>query len=215
MIYGYARVSKEEQNLDQQIEALKALGAQQIFSEKMSTRQVRPELQRLLETVTKGDSILIVALDRIARSIYEAIGIFEDLRKRDIGIRSIRESWIDTTVKSEESEIVRLQKKMFMLTVAGFAELERALIRERTMEGLKAARAKGRVGGRPEKLSLTQKVEARSLLDQGWSRNRVAKLMGVKIDTLARSLGLWRTKKTGQGEKEGTQMVSTPSTVTI
>ena len=142
MIYGYARVSTEDQNLAQQIHALELAGCQKIFSEKISTRkEKRPQLEALLSIVQEGDSIYIVRLDRLARSTLELIHLAEDFRKKGIGLKSLTQEWLDTTSGNP-------MNKLIFTMFAGFAQFERDLIQERIKEGLAEAKRKGRISGR-------------------------------------------------------------------
>ncbi|WP_342045346.1 recombinase family protein [Bacillus sp. OTU530] len=140
MIFGYARVSKKDQNLELQIDALKKYGVEEIYQEKMTgTNTDRPELEQLLKVLRKGDKVVVYKLDRISRSTKHLIELAELFEKKEIDFISIQDS-IDTS-----SPIGRF----FFRMIASIAELERDIIRERTIDGLAAARARGRKGGRP------------------------------------------------------------------
>lgn len=153
MIYGYARVSTKDQNLDLQITALKQAGSQKTLAEKVSSRkQYRKELDFLLSVVEKGDSIIIWKLDRIGRSLHELIKIITDLEKKQVDLISLIDN-IDTKTP---------HGKLFFQIVAVFAEYERSMIRERTLAGIKVAREKGRIGGRPKGIS--KEYQAKVLL---------------------------------------------------
>lgn len=143
MLLGYARVSKSEQSLDRQLDQLKAVGVEErnIYTEKMTgTKKERPELQRLLEYARTNDIIIIADLTRISRSTKDLMSLVEELNNRKINIKSLKESWLDTTTA---------QGKLMFTILAGLAQFERDLISERTKEGLASARARGRKGGRP------------------------------------------------------------------
>lgn len=143
MNLGYARVSTEEQNLNRQIDQLKACGIDEknIFMEKITgTKKERPALNRLLEYAREGDTIIITDLTRISRSTKDLISLVEELGKRGINIKSLKESWLDSTTA---------QGKLMFTIMAGLSQFERDLISERTKEGLKSARARGKNGGRP------------------------------------------------------------------
>lgn len=141
MIIGYARVSTEEQNLDRQLDQLKREGCERIYEEKVSgARRERPELTRALDTLRKGDVFVVTELARLSRSTRDTLTIADRIRVAGAELKPLKESWADTTTP---------QGRLFFLIVAGLAELERDLIRERTLEGLAAARARGRKGGHP------------------------------------------------------------------
>ena len=144
MIFGYARVSTENQNLNRQLDQLKKAGAEKIYEEKITgtkTKKDRPELLKLLEYAREGDTIIILDLTRISRSTKDLISLVEELGNRGINIKSLKESWLDTTTA---------QGKLMFTIMAGLSQFERDLISERTKEGLKSARARGRKGGRPK-----------------------------------------------------------------
>ncbi|MBU8855420.1 recombinase family protein [Bacillus sp. FJAT-26377] len=142
MKIGYARVSTADQSLDLQLDALKGFGCEEIFQEKVSgAKDDRRELANALRTVRRGDTFVVYKLDRLARSTKKLIEIAETLKVREVEFVSIQDK-VDTSTAAG--------KAMFgMLSV--LAEFERDIIRERTMAGLKAARARGRKGGRPKK----------------------------------------------------------------
>jgi DNA invertase Pin-like site-specific DNA recombinase len=143
MLLGYARVSTEDQNLDRQIDQLKDLGIspENIYTEKMTgTKKDRPVLLNLLEYARTGDEIVVTDLTRISRSTKDLISLVEDLGNKGIDLKSLKESWLDTGTA---------QGKLMFTIIAGLSQFERDLISERTKEGLKSARARGRRGGRP------------------------------------------------------------------
>lgn len=141
MKIGYARVSMHEQNWDLQLDALTQAGCEKIFKEKASgKRDDRPELQRCLDSLRKGDSLVIYKLDRLGRSTFKLLELTAHFEKDGIELISIVDG-IDTA---------NPVGRFFFRTMASIAELERDIIVERTQAGLKAARARGRVGGRPQ-----------------------------------------------------------------
>lgn len=178
MILGYARVSTEDQNLDAQLDALKAAGAQRIFSDKISgSLRKRPELDRLLDQLREGDVIVVTKYDRLARSLRDLLDIVEVIKGRGAGFRSLAED-IDTTTPAG-----RLVFHVF----ASIAQFERERISERTKEGLEAARKRGRVGGRPPALSEAQRIEVRRMRDEdGRALPEIAKLFKVSTKTVRR-----------------------------
>ena len=152
MKFGYARVSTKEQNLDLQMDALKKEGCEQIFHEVVSgAKTKRTELDRLLSTLREGDVLVVWKLDRLGRSLKHLVTLVSELVEKGIGLQSINDP-IDTT---------NPQGKLVFNIFACLAEFERDLIRERTQAGLKAARARGRTGGRPKGLS--QKAQRKAI----------------------------------------------------
>jgi DNA invertase Pin-like site-specific DNA recombinase len=157
MIIGYARVSTTDQNLDSQTDALKAVGAERIFADKITgTVRSRPELNRLLEQLRSEDVVVVTKYDRLARSLKELLEIVDMIQARGAGFRSIGEN-IDTTTPAG---------RLIFHVFASIAQFERERIVERTKEGLEAARKRGRIGGRPPALSPAQKVEVRRMRDE-------------------------------------------------
>jgi DNA invertase Pin-like site-specific DNA recombinase len=144
MKYGYARVSTKDQVLDLQTDALKLAGCNKIFQEVVSgSKADRPEWLKLLSEITVGDTLIVWKLDRMGRSLHHLVTIVNDLVSKNIDIISLQDPLNTTTAQG------RLIFNMF----ASLAEFEKDLIRERTMAGLKSARARGRLGGRPKGLS--------------------------------------------------------------
>lgn len=144
MKYGYTRVSKFEQNLDLQLDAINSVGVNKVFSEKVSgAKEDRKILGKLLETLKEGDTLVIWKLDRLGRSTKELVGFGVDFRKRKINLISHTEK-IDTSTP---------MGRLFFHFMAALAEFERDLTIERTLAGLKAARARGKSSGRPAGLS--------------------------------------------------------------
>lgn len=137
---GYARVSTKDQNLELQIEALEKEGCVKVFSEKVSgTKEDREEFKKCLDYLRPGDTLIVYKLDRLGRTTKQLINLVEELKEKDIQFKSITNG-IDTTTP---------QGKFFFTIMAGFAEMEAELIRERTRAGLESARSRGRKGGRP------------------------------------------------------------------
>lgn len=138
---GYARVSTKEQSLELQLDALNHEGCTKIFSEKITGRKKeRPELDKCLEYLREGDTLVVYKLDRLGRTTKQLISFVEELKEKGIEFKSITNA-IDTSTP---------QGKFFFTIMAGFAEMEADLIAERTKAGLESARARGRKGGRPK-----------------------------------------------------------------
>jgi DNA invertase Pin-like site-specific DNA recombinase len=180
LLIGYARVSTVDQNLDLQTKALTEAGCERIFTERASGAQRdRPELQRVLEFARSGDVLVVWRLDRLARSLKQLIDTAEMLDRRGIHLKSLTES-IDTSTPGG---------KLIFHIFGSLAEFERSLIRERTMAGLQAARAKGRIGGRPRKLTDADVRAAKALLaDEDVTVAEVANRLRVSVPTLYRYL---------------------------
>ena len=158
MNIGYCRISTAEQNLDLQIQALKEAGCEKIFEEVASgAKDDRPKLKESIEYARKGDVIVVWKLDRLSRSLKHLIETVNDLEKREIGFRCITQQ-LDTTTPSG---------KLIFHVFGAISEFERSLIRERTSAGLKVARARGRLGGRPKVLDQEKITIAQSLYDDG------------------------------------------------
>lgn len=153
MLFGYARVSTQDQNLNLQLDDLKKAGCQKIFQEKVSSAKERPQLQKLLETLREDDTVMVWKLDRLGRSLKELFTLINDFQTNGIGFRSLNDA-IDTTTA---------QGRLVFNLFASLAEFERDLIRERTKAGLAAARARGRVGGRPKGLTAEAQAKARAV----------------------------------------------------
>src|SRR5208283_3739270 len=159
MFYGYARVSTDTQDLTNQLAQLKAAGCEKIFRDKLTGAHAeRPQLQRLLRTVTQGDVVLVTAVDRLSRDTTDLLVIARDLEKAGAGLRSIAEPLIDTT--SDFKELI--------LAIFGIAaKLERRRIIDRTARDRADAKAKGVKFGRKPKLTEHQKREAIKRARQG------------------------------------------------
>ena len=179
MLLGYTRVSKgEEQNSALQRKALEEAGVERIFEEKASgARWDRPELQRLMDQLRPGDVVVVWKLDRLSRSLKDLLILMERIDKAGAGFRSLTES-IDTTTPAG---------RMMMQMVGSFAEYEREMIRERTQAGLQAARAEGRTGGRPPKLTEQQRLDiADNVLSGRKSGADMARLYSISETTVSR-----------------------------
>ncbi|MCI6318846.1 MAG: recombinase family protein, partial [Rikenellaceae bacterium] len=143
MKLGYARCSTLDQNLDWQIDALTKEGCDRIFQEKFTgTRKDRPELLRMMDMLREGDTVIICELTRLSRSVKDLFDLVEQVEKAGAHIKSLKEPWLDPTTP---------QGRLLFTNFSGVSQFERELIRERTMEGLASARARGRMGGRPSK----------------------------------------------------------------
>lgn len=178
MLFGYARVSTNDQDAGPQVDALKEAGAKKIFTEKASGgRWDRPELQRMLDQLREGDIVLVWKLDRLSRSLLDLLRVIAKFDELGVGFRSLTES-VDTTSPAG---------RMLLQMIGSFAEFERQMIRERTREGLKAAKKKGRLAGRPKALNSEQITEAKKMIQSGKkTKAEVARLFGVHPSTVSR-----------------------------
>lgn len=172
---GYARVSTFDQNLDLQIDALKKEGCKQIFTDKISgVKSQKPNFDKLLEYAREGDTIVVWKLDRLGRSTVQLIELMEDLKKKNIHVKSLNES-IDTSTATGT---------LFFQFMCMLAEHERNIIRERTTAGLNAARARGRTGGRPQGLSEHYQLiapEVKEMYEKGTrSTEEIRKIFNIK-----------------------------------
>ena len=150
-LLGYARVSTTDQDPALQLDALKAAGCVKVFTDRASgALDSRPQLDRMLDQLRPGDTVVVWRLDKLGRSIRHLITVVEDLAERGVGFKSLTES-IDTTTGGG---------KLVFHVFAALVEFERALIQERTNAGLAAARARGRKGGRPSVMT-PDKVKVR------------------------------------------------------
>jgi DNA invertase Pin-like site-specific DNA recombinase len=176
MLIGYMRVSTGDQSLDLQRDALEAAGCPRIFEDVCSGAvEDRPGLTRAMDVARYGDTLVVWKLDRIGRSLRHVVHLVQDLRDRGIGLKVLTGA-VDTT-----SSTGRLVFGIF----ATLAEFERDLIHERTMAGLKAARARGRLGGRPRVMTRAKLRTAMTMMaDPANSASEVAEQLGISLSTL-------------------------------
>ena len=184
-IFGYARVSTENQNLDRQIDALKKYGVDMIYNEKMTgTKRDRPELDKMLERMTAGDTVVIESLSRLGRSTKDLIELTEMFHSRNVNLISLKES-IDTSTPTG---------KLLFTLMSAIAQFERDVIADRTREGLRSARSRGRIGGRPKTDSDIIKKAIKLYHTNQYSIREITELTGVKKSTLYRNLNLVLSK---------------------
>lgn len=177
MKIGYARISTDGQSLDAQICALKGAGCERVYEEVASgARNDRKVLAEVLDYLRPSDVLVAYKLDRVARSLPHLIQIMDRLNASDIGFQSLTEE-INTTTPGG---------RLVFHVMAAISEFERDLIRERTAAGLQAARAKGRVGGRPRKMTSDKIDAAKDLMASGKAVKDVAAIFGVSVPTLYR-----------------------------
>lgn len=181
MRIGYARVSTGDQNLDLQLDELEDAGCDKVYQEEISgAADSRPELQRCLEELREGDTLVVWRLDRFGRSLKDLVSKMESLDEKGADFVSLTEG-IDTTTA---------QGKLTFHIFGALAEFERELARERTMAGLKAARERGRVGGRPPALSEEEIPQVQAMMkDSDVSTSDICERFDISRATLYRYVG--------------------------
>jgi DNA invertase Pin-like site-specific DNA recombinase len=181
MLIGYARVSSKEQGLARQIDILVAQGVDErnIYQEKTTgTKRERPELNRLIDGLKAGDTVIVDELTRLSRSSKDLFNIVELVQAKGADIKSMKESWLDTTTP---------QGKLLFTIFAGLSQFERDLTSERTKEGLRAAKSRGRLGGRPS-IRSEKAVSVRLLYDNNVKIVDIVKQTGLSRSTIYRVL---------------------------
>src|SRR3954470_24960993 len=178
MLIGYARISTADQTLDLQLDALEKAGCDQIFTDTVSgTKAERKGLTEALSHLRAGDTLVVWRLDRLGRSLRHLIDTITKLHERGIGFKSLQEN-IDTTTSGG---------KLVFHIFGALAEFEREIIRERTNAGLTAARARGKLGGRPKALSESKAEMARQLYaDRTHSIAEICQTLGISRTTFYR-----------------------------
>ena len=177
-IYGYARVSTEGQSLDAQLAQLRAAGCTKIFREKISgARSDRAQLERLMKILQPGDVLMVMRLDRLARSTRDLLNVLASITEKRAGFRSLGDVWADTTSP---------HGRLMLTVLGGLAEFERELIRARTGEGRERAKARGVRMGRKPKLTVHQKREAIARRTAGEVLTDIARTYNVSHSTISR-----------------------------
>ena len=183
MKIGYARVSTRDQDLALQTDALKKAECQKIYQEKISgAGRDRPELQKMIEHLREGDTVVIWKLDRLGRSLKDLVHLVNEIQGRGAALQSLNDA-IDTSTPGG---------KLTFHLFAALAEFERDIIRERTQAGLAAARARGRVGGRPKGLSKkaehTAMVAEKLYAEKKLTTTEICQELSISRNTLYRYL---------------------------
>lgn len=180
MLFGYARVSTLDQNPNLQTDALKAAGCERILKDKISgTIADRPGLAKAKEMLRRGDTLVVWRLDRLGRSLKNLLEWMTWLDQEGIALKSLQEN-IDTSTSTG---------KLVFHIFGALAEFERNLIQERTQAGLVSARARGKVGGRPQKLKEEKKALAIKLYNEReMSVDKICEMVGVSKPTLYKYL---------------------------
>ena len=178
MIMGYCRVSTQGQDLLKQVEQLKSAGCEKIFQEKITgTKLERPELNRMLDQLREGDTIIICDLTRLGRSTKDLFKLVEIIEEKGANIKSLKESWMDTTTA---------QGKLMFTIFSGISQFERDMISIRTKESLAVSRARGRVGGRPKKEKCKIDTAIKMYDSKLHSIKEITDITGVSKTTLYR-----------------------------
>lgn len=181
MKIGYIRISTQDQNYHLQEDALKKLGCEIIFKETISgAKKERPQLQKLLEQIRKGDVVVVYKLDRLGRSLKHLLEIVEILNTKHVGLQSLSDS-IDTTTP---------QGRLFFNISASFAEFEKDLIRERTKAGLEAARERGKKGGRRKGLS--KEAQQKAILAENYYNEGIKSVNEIATDLNISKMTLYK-----------------------
>lgn len=184
MKYGYARVSSKAQSLDLQLDALEIANCDQVYSEKISSRKKdRPELQKLLRKLKKGDTLVCFKLDRLGRSLLELVNLISDFEAQEIRFISLSDG-IDTDSSGS---------KLLLNIMMCIADFEREMIRERTICGLAAAKKRGVKLGRPKGLSVKSmevKNQVEKLYQSGRTPTEIQKTTGVSRPSVYKYLAL-------------------------
>ena len=177
---GYGRVSTQDQNLEAQADALKKAGVDKVFIEKITgTKASRPELDKLREQMRKGDTLVVTRLDRLGRSTKDLLAISSELEGNAVELEVIEQN-INT--KTPEG-------KLFFTMIAAMAEFEHSMMVARTKDGLAAARARGRLGGRKPKLTDAQRQQVKKLYDaKELTVREIAALFNITPPTVYRAL---------------------------
>lgn len=180
MTYGYGRVSRQEQQLDRQLDALRAYGCSRLFVEKAAgTKADRPELARLRDCVRAGDTVVVESWSRLGRSTKDLIELTEWFAREEVRLVSLKENF-DTSTP---------QGKLMMTVFQAFAEFERNLISQRTKESLSSARARGRKGGRPPRNPKTVERALKLYDSKEYSIREIVEMTGISQSTLYRYIG--------------------------
>lgn len=178
MLIGYKRASTLRQRLDRQTDILNEYGVERIFEEKVTgTKRERPELNRMLDTLRKGDVVIITELTRLSRSTKDLFEIVEIIHNKGAEIKSLKESWLDTTTP---------QGKLMFTIFAGLSQFERDLIAQRTKEGLESAKKRGKTLGRPNKFNDKKETILQMYNSNDYSINDIINATGISKTSLYR-----------------------------
>src|SRR5712672_1181775 len=177
-MFGYARVSTRDQDFAGQVAELTAAGCAKVFREKASgAKRDRAELTKVIAKLEVGDVLAVTRLDRLARSTRDLLNVIESISSRGAGFKSLKDVWADTTSP---------HGRLMLTVLGGLAEFERELIRARTGEGRKRAKARGVILGRKPKLSPHQRREALARREAGEVLTDIARTYNVSHSTISR-----------------------------
>ena len=180
-VFGYARVSTDGQTLAAQDAALHAAGCAKVYSETASGAKTdRGALRKAVSRLGEGDTLVVVRLDRLARSTRDLLNILDEIAKRGAGFKSLADTWADTTTP---------HGRLMLTVLGGLAEFEKELIKARTGEGRARAKSAGVHMGRPSKLTPHQQREAIARRDAGETLTDIARTFGVSHTTISRLTG--------------------------
>jgi DNA invertase Pin-like site-specific DNA recombinase len=176
MEIGYARVSSGDQDFEAQVERLKAAGCMKVYAEKASGKSTngRHELAKAIKALKAGDTLVVVRLDRLARSVRDLLHLLDELKKSGAKFKSLSDPWCDTTTP---------QGELILTVMGGLAEFERKLIRQRCEDGIKRAKVKGVQFGRPVKLDASQRRHLAERYSAGETLANLAREYEVSVPT--------------------------------
>jgi len=178
MKIGYKRVSTQNQKLDRQTDLLNDFGVERIFEEKVTgTKRERVELDKMLEQLRPNDIVVVTDLTRLSRSTKDLFEIVEIIENKGAGIKSLKESWLDTTTP---------QGKLLFTIFAGLSQFERDLIAQRTKEGLASAKSRGTKLGRPNKFDEKKDTILQMYNSNDYSINDIINATGISKTSLYR-----------------------------
>lgn len=188
-IFGYARVSTQDQELARQIDALEKYGVDQIFTEKITgTKAHRPQLDKLKDKLREGDTVVIESLSRLGRSTKDLLALLEEWNGQGVKLVSLKEQ-IDTTTPTG---------KLLVTVLSALSQFERDIIVQRTKEGLESARRRGRNGGRPKADPGNVKKAIKLYHAQTHSIKEITAICGISQATLYRALAAQRETTTSK-----------------
>jgi DNA invertase Pin-like site-specific DNA recombinase len=194
-LIGYARVSRSDQEIRAQVDALKKAGCSRIYAERVSSVARRLGFEAMLEHVRKGDVVVITRLDRMGRRLAEVVNCVAELGERGVHVRAMQQS-IDTSAPGG---------KVMLALWAALAETEREILRERTREGLEAARARGKRPGRTLLVTAAKREQCRHLQAKGHSVRDIAEAVHLSPTSVRRALEVPEQKETRQLALQGTR----------
>lgn len=181
-LIGYARVSTDDQEAQLQRDALIEAGCVRIFEDKASGKNAdRPELKAALAYLREGDTLCVWKLDRLGRSVIDLVTIVDGLGEQGVGFKVLTGALASVDTTSADG-------RLFFQIIAAMAEFERSLIKDRVMAGLTAAKAQGKVGGRPKAMDEKMIQRAKELKAENKSYGAIAKILGVGQATVYRAL---------------------------